>query len=65
MYQLKKLKSLLLLLCIAVTAKAQLQLESGKVYNFVNVGKGASMSIKAVGGANVVATDQSNYSQLW
>lgn len=63
MYQLKKLKSLLLLLCIAVTAKAQLS--DGKVYNFVNVGKGASMSIKAVDGANVVATDQSNYSQLW
>ena len=34
MYQLKKLKSLLLLLCIAVTAKAQP--EAGKIYRFVN-----------------------------
>ena len=34
MYQLKKLKSLLLLLCIAVAAKAQP--EAGKIYRFVN-----------------------------
>ena len=62
MYQLKKLKSLLLLLCIAVTAKAQI--ESGKVYNFVNVGKGTAMSIS---GNDVIVTlpDTRKYSQLW
>ena len=59
----QKLKSLLLLLLVAVTAKAQIS--EGKVYNFVNVGKGTSMSVSSLGGVNVVDTDRSNYSQLW
>ena len=58
----QKLKSLLLLLCLAITAKAQLS--DGKVYNFVNVGKGTSMSITA---NDVIVTlpDVRKYSQLW
>lgn len=62
MYHLRKLKSLLLLLLVAVTAKAQLS--DGKVYNFVSVGKGTSMSITA---NDVIVTlpDERKYSQLW
>ena len=63
MNHLRKLNSLLLLLCVVFTAKAQLS--DGNVYNFVNVGKGTSMSVNATGGVNVTSTDQSNYSQLW
>ena len=63
MYHLRKLKSLLLLLLVAVSARAEI--ENGKVYNFVNAGKGTSMSVNSLGGVNVVGTDQSNYSQLW
>ena len=62
MYYYQKLKTLLLLLLMAITAKAQLS--NGMVYNFVNVGKGSSMSI-AANGVIVSDTDQSNYSQLW
>ena len=62
MYYYQKLKTLLLLLLVAITAKAQLS--NGMVYNFVNVGKGSSMSI-AANGVIVSDTDQSNYSQLW
>ena len=62
MYNYQKLKTLLLLLLVAITVKAQLS--DGKVYNFVNVGKATSMSI-AANGVNVTGTDRSNYSQLW
>lgn len=63
MYHLRTFKSILLLLLITVTAKAQLS--DGKVYNFVCVGKGASMSITSMGGVNVTNTNQSSYAQLW
>ena len=60
MYQLKKLKSLLLLLCIAVTAKAQL--ESGKVYNFVNIANtGKSMVWVSGDQLSIADTDESDY----
>ena len=65
MYHLQKLKSLLLLLCFAVTAQAQLS--NGKVYNFVNVGNpGKSMTSATAGNyLSIATTDQTDYSQLW
>ena len=65
MYHLRKLKSLLLLLFVAVTAQAQL--EHGKVYNFVNVGNtGKSMTSATAGNyLSIATTDQTDYSQLW
>lgn len=63
MYHYRKLKTVMLLLLACVGAKAQLA--DGKVYNFVNVGKGTSMNCNASGGVHVTATNESNYSQLW
>lgn len=64
MYQLKKLKSLLLLLFVAVTAKAQL--ESGKVYNFVNIANtGKSMVWVSGDQLSIADTDESDNKQLW
>ena len=65
MYHLRKLKSLLLLLFVAVTAQAQL--EHGKVYNFVNVGNtGKSMTSATAGNyLSIATTDKTDYSQLW
>ena len=65
MYHLRKLKSLLLLLCFAVTAQAQLS--NGKVYNFVNVGNpGKSMTSATAGNyLSIATTDEADYSQLW
>ena len=59
----RKLKAVMLLLLVCVVAKAELA--DGKVYNFVNVGKGTSMNTNASGGVNVTATNESSYSQLW
>ncbi len=65
MYHLRKLKSLLLLLFVAVTAKAQLS--DGKVYNFVNVGNSDKSMTSATAGnyLSIATTDESDYSQLW
>ena len=64
MYQLKKLKSLLLLLCIAVTAKAQLS--DGKVYNFVNVGNNTkSLVALSLSDLSIATTDKTAAQQLW
>ena len=60
MYQLKKLKSLLLLLFVAVTAKAQLS--DGKVYNFVNIANsGKSMVWVSGDQLSIADTDESDY----
>lgn len=65
MYHYQKLKSLLLLLFVAVTAKAQLS--DGKVYNFVNVGNPEKSMTSATAGnyLSIATTDQTDYSQLW
>ena len=64
MYQLKKLKSLLLLLFVAVTAKAQLS--DGKVYNFVNIANtGKSMVWVSGDQLSIADTDESDNKQLW
>ena len=64
MYQLRKLKSLLLLLLVAVSARAQI--ENGKVYNFVNVGNNTqSMVIAANNFVSIATTNTSDYDQLW
>ena len=64
MYQLKKLKSLLLLLCIAVTAQAQIS--NGKVYNFVNVAYNTqSLAITSGEYITIVPTNQDGSEQLW
>ena len=65
MYHLRKLKSLLLLLFVTVTAQAQL--EHGKVYNFVNVGNSDKSMTSATAGnyLSIATTDESDYSQLW
>ena len=65
MNHLRKLKSLLLLLCVVFTAKAQLS--NGRVYNFVNVGNpGKSMTSATAGNyLSIATTDQTDYSQLW
>lgn len=64
MYHLRKLKSLLLLLLVAVTAKAQLS--DGTVYNFVNVGNNTqSMVIAANNFVSIATTNTSDYDQLW
>lgn len=61
MYQ---LKSLLLLLCIAVTAQAQLR--DGKVYNFVNIANlGKSMVWVSGDQLSIADTDEIDYRQLW
>ena len=64
MYHLRKLKSMLLLLLVAVSARAQI--EHGSVYNFVNVGNDTqSLAISGVDGVSITGTDQSDYAQLW
>ena len=64
MYHLRKLKSLLLLLLVAVTAKAQIS--EGNVYNFVNVGNNTqSMVIASNNFVSIAATNTSDYDQLW
>ena len=64
MYRYQKLKSLLLLLCVAVSAQAQLT--DGGVYRFVNAGK--SDRSMAIGNLNKVVastTVADEYAQLW
>ena len=64
MYHFRKLKSLLLLLFIAVTSKAQIA--SGNVYNFVNVANNThSMYVAANGDVSITRTSTGNYDQLW
>lgn len=64
MYHLRKLKCMLLLMFAVVTANAQL--ESGKVYNFVNVGNsGKSMVWVSGDQLSIADTNTSDYKQLW
>lgn len=63
MYHFKRLRTLMLMLLVCMVAKAQL--ENGKVYNFVSVGKNQSMSIIKMSNVGVTATDTDDYSQLW
>ena len=60
----RKLKSLLLLLLVAVTAKAQI--ENGKVYNFVNV-RNNTKSLVALSQSDlsIATTDNTAAKQLW
>ena len=64
MSYLQKLKSLLLLLCIAVTAKAQLF--DGNVYNLVNV-RNNTKSLVALSQSDlsIATTDVTAAEQLW
>ena len=64
MSYLQKLKSLLLLLCIAVTAKAQLT--NGNVYNLVNV-RNNTKSLVALSQSDlsIATTDVTAAEQLW
>ena len=60
----QKIKSLILLLVVAVSAKAQI--ENGKVYNFVNVGNNTqSLVIASNNGVSITSTDRTDYDQLW
>lgn len=60
----QKIKSLILLLVVAVSAKAQI--ENGKVYNFVNVGNNTqSLVIASNNGVSITGTDRTDYDQLW
>lgn len=65
MYHLRRIKSLVLTLLVCMAAQAQIQ--NGKVYRIVNVGK--SDKSMAIGNLNnVVAsttTDANDYAQLW
>ena len=64
MYHLRKLKTLLLLLLVAVTAKAQIS--NGKVYNFVNVAYNThSLAITSGEYITIVPTNQDGSEQLW
>lgn len=64
MYHLRKLKSLLLLLFVAVTAQAQL--EHGKVYNFVNIANSEKSMVWVSGDQLTIAnTNVSDNKQLW
>ena len=64
MNHLRKLKSLLLLLLVAVSARAQIS--EGNVYNFVNVGNNTqSMVIAANNFVSIAATNTNDYDQLW
>lgn len=60
----QKLKGFVLLLVVAVSAKAQI--ENGKVYNIVNVGNSTkSMVIASNNGVNITGTNTTDYNQLW
>ena len=60
----QKLKGFVLLLLVAVSAKAQI--ENGKVYNIVNVGNSTkSMVIASNNGVNITGTNTTDYNQLW
>ena len=64
MYYYQKLKSLLLLLLVAVTAKAQIS--NGKVYNIVNVAFNTqSLAITPSEYITIVPTNQAGSEQLW
>ena len=64
MHYLQKLKTLLLLLFVAVTAKAQIS--NGKVYNFVNVAYNTqSLAITSGEYITIVPTNQDGSEQLW
>ena len=64
MYHLRKLKSLLLLLFVAVTAQAQL--EHGKVYNFVNIANSKKSMVWVSGDQLTIDnTNVSDNKQLW
>ena len=64
MYHLRKLKSLLLLLLVAVSVRAQIS--EGNVYNFVNVGNNTqSMVIAANNFVSIATTNTNDYDQLW
>ena len=64
MYYYQKLKSLLLLLLVAVTAKAQIS--NGKVYNIVNVAYNTqSLAITPSEYITIVPTNQAGSEQLW
>ena len=64
MYHLRKLKSMLLLLLVAVSARAQI--EHGKVYNFVNIANtGKSMVWVSGDQLSIANTDERDNKQLW
>lgn len=64
MYHLRKLKSMLLLLLVAVSARAQI--EHGKVYNFVNIANSGKSMVWVSGDELTIAdTKESDNKQLW
>ena len=64
MHRFQKLKSLLLLLFVAVTTQAQIS--EGNVYNFVNVGNSTqSLVIDVNNNVSIATTNISDYDQLW
>ena len=63
MYHLRKLKSLLLLLLVAVSARAQIS--NGKVYNIVSVEYSKSLAITSGEYITVVPTNENGSEQLW
>ena len=64
MYHLRRIKSLVLTLLVCTAAHAQI--ESGKVYNFVNIGNaGKSMTYISENKLSIATTDNTDYKQLW
>lgn len=55
----------LLLLSPFVGSLSWAQLESGKVYNFVNVGNSGNSMVISGNGATITTTNTDSYSQLW
>lgn len=64
MNHLQRIKSLLLLLVMVASVKAQI--ENGKVYNFINIGNNTqSLAFYGIDGVSIASTDTDDYNQLW